>query len=1334
MGRRRHWAGLAAVSAAAVATLHSPRMADAYQVWVDLNTYTEDREGGGETAESRTAALAGADGVWLITDNSYGDNNTAAAGYQSGIATNTSTGFNTSEWRQIITNIAGPNAQISTEDNPYYGYNGSGAHPDYQSYRDALTIIGTGGATGFKLLDSTEYNETGSLVGGTLLNTASGSGANSYNTEVDTYDATHGGHIGVLTRGYTAGTSWVTNTEAALAYNGSSAGGYGSSRNGSTGFAVTSATFETDSIQGEDVADFLKSVCNPLYNTAGGLVRPAKDAYVLLTKETYRNVPGIYYLKQQAPTEMAGLAATPVRFVLNNDYVTTYNSSTGTDGYGFYGAAGSDTVQGQEALLQALKLAVPVETWSYTGGSGNFSTMSNYAVGPVATPLTAAGAAETSPGQTYDAVAFAGNTGSGVTVAVDVTTAKALAVYFANSSSYTIAGPQKLTLTSYGVLAGGSDGRVPFGAGTIPSAAADGTNSYAPNVIPISVAGTGTNTISAGLALTAPAVGLVVDDQQASSNAFTVTGGIATAGLPITVQGTGTVTLSGAITGGTALAMNGSGVLALGPSASNVGLTLTANAGTTSLAATGTAYAAEAVTDIAAGAVVRPTGTGTYQLNSAYPGANLTINSGGTFDLYGTSAAVTAVAGTSGTITNGGATAATFTTGVGNQSGSFAGSLADGTAALSLTKTGTGTQILTGASTYSGATTIGGGTLDLFNGNNRLPTGTTVTFAATGATLALGAGTTQTVTGLTLGSGVTGVVNGGNGTLAFAGTALNGTSATLNLTAAGGFSFAQSGNTLSVNGNGLTVDLPAGAVGNTITGAGLAVGTGDYGGVSSTTTTLLLGGANAVSVDTLQVGNYHANGVVAFAAGLTNPTLTVRGSAGGTARAATVNVGVNSSGTQGQSGSLDLTGGTVDARVGTLTVASYGANSGAQTTTGTLALAAGTLDATTVILAQSKPVGTGAGGNTVATLNQFGGTVRAATLTFGSIAAASQGTTTESATYNLGTGSAAATLTATTINAGGVTTAAAAAAFVRTLNFANGTLETFNDGAGTTTDLSVAGSAATANGQLNVVLVGTGTHTFLADAGRTITVAPTAVLSGTGGLVTAGTGAVVLSGPNTYAGGTTVSAGTLRANAAAATGTGAVTVNAGGTLGGNGSVGAVAVYGTIDAGAAAGTIGTLTTGAQTWNAGGGLVAETDGTTADHLVLSGLTVTPTGTFTVTPDSTTGGSLTLAKGAVLVLATDSNVSSPSATDPFATSRLVLSAGTVVAASGTTLQLETATDAGGYELLLADVATAPEPTSLLLLATAAAPLALGRRRPPRAAVPTGGGVLSAALRACR
>jgi autotransporter-associated beta strand protein len=103
---------------------------------------------------------------------------------------------------------------------------------------------------------------------------------------------------------------------------------------------------------------------------------------------------------------------------------------------------------------------------------------------------------------------------------------------------------------------------------------------------------------------------------------------------------------------------------------------------------------------------------------------------------------------------------------------------------------------------------------------------------------------------------------------------------------------------------------------------------------------------------------------------------------------------------------------------------------------------------------------------------------------------------------------------------------------------------------------------------------------------------------GPGTLIKTGAGTLTLTTTdslgNIYAGGTQISNGTLRVNttsAASGTGAGAVTVGSGGTLGGIGSIipntGSIATNlvtvntgGTLDPGAAASTVGTLTIGSE----------------------------------------------------------------------------------------------------------------------------------------------------------
>lgn len=100
----------------------------------------------------------------------------------------------------------------------------------------------------------------------------------------------------------------------------------------------------------------------------------------------------------------------------------------------------------------------------------------------------------------------------------------------------------------------------------------------------------------------------------------------------------------------------------------------------------------------------------------------------------------------SGTVLNNSGSGSTLTLSPSSGTTTFGGSLQNGFSTLTLIKSGSGTQVLTGASTYSGNTTVSGGTL-VMNGTN---TSTAVTVAS-GATL-MGSGA---VGGLTVQNGGT---------------------------------------------------------------------------------------------------------------------------------------------------------------------------------------------------------------------------------------------------------------------------------------------------------------------------------------------------------------------------------------------------------------------------------------------------------------------------------------------------------------------------------------------------------------------------------------------------
>src|SRR6185503_5818776 len=86
-----------------------------------------------------------------------------------------------------------------------------------------------------------------------------------------------------------------------------------------------------------------------------------------------------------------------------------------------------------------------------------------------------------------------------------------------------------------------------------------------------------------------------------------------------------------------------------------------------------------------------------------------------------------------------------------------------GSGTLFLTKQGTGKWTITGANTYTGTTTISGGTLSLDGGDNRLPSAGALTF--TGSSALNVAGISQTLANVTVNNGVTGTIAGSGGTL-----------------------------------------------------------------------------------------------------------------------------------------------------------------------------------------------------------------------------------------------------------------------------------------------------------------------------------------------------------------------------------------------------------------------------------------------------------------------------------------------------------------------------------------------------------------------------------------
>lgn len=204
-----------------------------------------------------------------------------------------------------------------------------------------------------------------------------------------------------------------------------------------------------------------------------------------------------------------------------------------------------------------------------------------------------------------------------------------------------------------------------------------------------------------------------------------------------------------------------------------------------SVSGANTATIAEDVNSIGAGSALVKQGTGTLILsgsnsitsvnisagtlqlgsNSAFGSASsnpaLIIN--GTLDLAGFSAARGSLSG-SGTVTNS-VPSTTSTLTIGSSSGAsstFGGNIVDGAGTVALSKTGTSTQILTGANTYTGTTSILGGTLQIGNGgtSGTLPAGPVN--VASGATFRINKSSSETFSGVLSGSGTLAVTGGGN--------------------------------------------------------------------------------------------------------------------------------------------------------------------------------------------------------------------------------------------------------------------------------------------------------------------------------------------------------------------------------------------------------------------------------------------------------------------------------------------------------------------------------------------------------------------------------------------
>ena len=341
---------------------------------------------------------------------------------------------------------------------------------------------------------------------------------------------------------------------------------------------------------------------------------------------------------------------------------------------------------------------------------------------------------------------------------------------------------------------------------------------------------------------------------------------------------------------------------------------------------------------------------------------------------------------------------------------------------------------------------------------------------------------------------------GSNGTYALSGPGtLSAAEEFIGSSGAGTFTQSAGTNTLTGTYGELVLGYNTGGSGTyALSGTGTLSAPSEIIGSSSSGTFTQTGGTNTLTGThgSLEVGSdYNSNG-----------SYTLSGT--GVLSADSEIVGYAASGTFTQSGGTNTVG-------NTLNVGAYHSGSGTYSLSGT-----------GVLSADSECLGYNSGSSGTFTQNGGTNTVGSGGLTFAALPYSS-------GTYNLNGG---------TLQAGYVIQSQGTGTF----NFNGGTLQANASSA-------YLGSLSAAN-----VLAG---GARIDSNGDTITIAQ-ALLTGTaagspdGGLIKMGAGTLILTGANTYTGGTTVSAGTLLANNAngSATGTGAVQVQGGGTLGGSGTV------------------------------------------------------------------------------------------------------------------------------------------------------------------------------------
>ena len=388
---------------------------------------------------------------------------------------------------------------------------------------------------------------------------------------------------------------------------------------------------------------------------------------------------------------------------------------------------------------------------------------------------------------------------------------------------------------------------------------------------------------------------------------------------------------------------------AIGVGSAKTGALTKAGAGTLTLSAANTYTGA---TTVSAG-VLKAGIANAFGTNSAVTLAN---TSGVTLDITGFATSIGSLTGggtTGGNVTLG---AVTLTTGGDNTSPAAYAGVISGTGAL--TKTGSGTQILSGANTYTGLTTVSVGVLNI---QSNTATGTTAggVSVTDGAALQIQNNITVGAEALTLnGNGIstTGALRNISGANVWQGTVTLGSAARINSDVGGSLTFNTAANSITGTNKGLTL----GGAGNGTVGGTITTGTGTL--TKDGAGTWTLGGTNTYTgLTTVNLGELDLNNAsgLSIAGNLTVSGGTVKLlQASQIATGATVTVSSGSFNTNNLAqtvSAFNMSGGSLDGG-GTITATTYGlsggtvtANLGAGTAnvTGTVALS-GTMVPTTL--------------------------------------------------------------------------------------------------------------------------------------------------------------------------------------------------------------------------------------------------------------------------------------------------------------------------------------------------------------------------------------------------